>query len=62
MHSFVFPVNLLMQHTENVFTVLTYDLANGKAAFVTGSHVYSPEFPSTAQIIEPCAVVMFLKC
>ena len=53
MHSFVFPVNLLMQHTENVFTVLTYDLANGKAAFVTGSHVYSPEFPpALAQIIE----------
>lgn len=40
-----------------MLTVFIDGLSNGKAAYVIGSCVYSPEFPSTsAQIIELHAV------
>ena len=51
-----------MQPIENVLTVFIYGSSNEKAAYVIGSCVYSPEFPSTsAQIIELHAVATVFK-
>jgi hypothetical protein len=44
-----------MQPIENVLTVFIYGSSNEKAAYVIGSHVYSLDFPTSAQINELCA-------
>jgi hypothetical protein len=57
MHTFVFPVNVCMQPTENMPTVFIDSSSKGKAAYVIRSHVHSLEFPPASQIIELLAVV-----
>ena len=43
--AFVFPINLHIQHIENMLTVFTDGSSNEKAVYVIESHVYSRVSP-----------------